>query len=175
MKRNDKKKAGKRREGCGYTKRHPMENDNTKISAAGEPAPGKTRVLIADDHELIRWNLKRLINLLPNLTVVGEATTGYEAIEQFRKGKPDLIFMDISMPEMDGVEATRRILCEDPSIKILVVSVHADRRYAAAMLSLGAAGYIIKDHLADELRPAVQAVISGRKFISPKIASGSDE
>ena len=139
-----------------------MENSDTTSSTPGESAPQITRVLIADDHELIRWNLKRLIALLPNLTVVGEAATGYEALEQFRKEKPDLIFMDISMPEMDGVEATRRIFCEDPRIKILVVSVHADRRYAAAMLSLGAAGYIIKDHLADELRLAVQAVISGR-------------
>ncbi|HBA84081.1 MAG TPA: hypothetical protein DCZ95_08310 [Verrucomicrobia bacterium] len=154
-----------------------MKNSNASNSTPQEPegSSPKIRVLIADDHELIRWNLKRLIALLPGLVVIGEATTGHEALKLANKHKPELVFMDISMPEMDGVEATRRIVCANPATRILVISVHADRRYAAAMLSLGAVGYIIKDHLCDELRPAVEAVMSGRIYVSPEIASGEDE
>lgn len=127
----------------------------------------KIQVLLADDHMVVRLGLKALIDSEPDMEVVGEAGNGQEAIDQARALGPHVIVMDISMPEMDGLEATRRIRAEQPDCHILILTVHAQERYLFPVLKAGAAGYVLKSTVDTELLDAIRTVANGGAFLYP--------
>jgi len=129
------------------------------------------RLLIADDHPLFRHGIRELLNLVPDIQVVGEATTGEEAITQAEALHPDAILMDINMPGINGIEATRRILHNSPHIRILVVTMFEDDATVFAAMRAGARGYILKDAEKENILRAIQAVGKGDAIFSPTIAT----
>jgi len=129
------------------------------------------RLLIADDHPLFRHGIRELLNLAPDIQVVGEATTGEEAITQAEALHPDVILMDINMPDVNGIEATRRILHNSPHIRILVVTMFEDDATVFAAMRAGARGYILKDAEKENILRAIQAVGKGEAIFSPTIAT----
>jgi DNA-binding NarL/FixJ family response regulator len=129
------------------------------------------RVLIADDHPLFRHGLREFLNLAPNIEVVGEATSGEEAITQAEALHPDVILMDINMPGVKGIEAARRILHDSPHIRILVVTMFEDDGTVFAAMRAGARGYILKDAEKENILRAIQAVSNGEAIFSPTIAT----
>ena len=140
-----------------------------KTESRGRKGGEKFRVLIADDHVLMKQSLRSLIDLLPDCVVVAEASNGEEAVLLAGQIEPDIILMDVRMPKMDGIEAARQILVSQPGVKLLGLSAHEDRRYAATMIGLGASGYLVKDHLSTELYLAIKTVLEGKKYLSPGI------
>jgi len=124
------------------------------------------RILLADDHRLFRFGLKQLLDQRAGLTVVGEARNGFEAAELAATLKPDVILMDVSMPELNGLEATRRILEANPSAKVVILSMHSDRRYVTEALKSGARGYLLKDSTPEELLKSVSRVMAGQYYLS---------
>jgi len=129
------------------------------------------RILIADDHPLFRHGIRELLNLTPDIQVVGEATTGEEAITQAEALHPDAILMDINMPGVNGIEATRRILHNAPHIRILVVTMFEDDATVFAAMRVGARGYVLKDAEKENILRAIQAVGNGEAIFSPTIAT----
>jgi DNA-binding NarL/FixJ family response regulator len=129
-----------------------------------------TRVLLADDHEMVREGLKAVIER--EFDVVGEASTGMETVRLARKLAPHVIVMDIGMPDLNGIEATRQIVRDNTLSKVLALSVHSDQRYVAEMLRAGASGYLLKRSAAEELITAIKTVKSGRSYLSPDVAGG---
>ena len=127
------------------------------------------KVLLVDDHALIREGLRSLLEKQPDVQVVGEAEDGRRAYELVAELSPDIVIMDVTMPRLGGIEATRQITSEFPSIKVIALSIHSKRRFVADMLSAGAAGYILKECLFDELVQAIQAVVAGGRYLSPRI------
>lgn len=127
----------------------------------------KIRVLLVDDHMVVRIGLKALINGEPDMEVVGEAGNGAEGVERARGLQPDVVVMDISMPEMDGLEATRRIRQECPTAQVLILTVHAQERYLFPVLKAGAAGYVLKSTVDTELFDAIRTVARGGAFLYP--------
>lgn len=127
----------------------------------------KIRVLLADDHQVVRVGLKTLLETEPDMTVVGEANNGVEALELAKSLRPDVIIMDISMPEMDGLEATRRIRGEAPSCSVLILTVHAQEKYLFPVLKAGGAGYVLKSSIDTELMDAIRTVAGGGAFLYP--------
>jgi DNA-binding NarL/FixJ family response regulator len=127
------------------------------------------RVLLVDDHALLREGLRSLLEKQPDVEVVGEADDGRRARERVAELSPDIVIMDVSMPKLSGIEATRQITNEFPAVKVIALSIHSKRRFVADMLSAGAAGYILKECLFDELIQAIQAVAAGGRYLSPKI------
>lgn len=130
----------------------------------------KIEIVLADDHKLFRDGLRTLIEKDAHMTVVGEADDGLKAIDMAHELKPDIIIMDISMPELNGVEATRRILGENHDIKILILSMHSDRRFVLETLKSGASGYLLKDSSFTELTEAIRSVASGKVYLSTQIS-----
>ena len=130
-------------------------------------APTKTRLLLADDHVLLRSGLRMLLESQGDLEVVGEASDGDTALSMARTLKPDLILMDISMPGMDGMEATRRLRTVCPSVKVLVLTMHDDPGYLREVLGAGASGYILKKAVDAELVSAIRSVMRGEVFVYP--------
>jgi len=129
------------------------------------------RVVLADDRMAVREALCMLIEEQADLEVVGEAEDGREAVELALELSPDVVLMDVSMPVMDGIEATRRIAAEAEGIKVLGLSMHADGKMVKGMLQAGASGYVLKDRADKELADAIRAVMTGRMYLSPEIAS----
>jgi DNA-binding NarL/FixJ family response regulator len=127
-------------------------------------------VLVVDDHDLIRLGICRLLSELPNITVVGQAASGEEAIAQVRQLKPNIVFMDIRMPGIGGLEATQRILSHYPETKVIVISAFNDDVYPMTLLKAGAAGYITKNADTEEIKTALEAVLSGKVYVSPHLA-----
>ena len=125
------------------------------------------RVLLVDDHMVVRIGLRALIDSEPGLTVVGEAENGVEAIDKAHALLPDVIVMDISMPEMDGLEATRRIRNELPECHVLILTVHAQEKYLFPVLKAGGAGYVLKSTVDTELLDAIATVAQGGAFLYP--------
>ena len=125
------------------------------------------RILLVDDHMVVRVGLKALIDAEPDLRVVGEAGNGVEGVEKTRTLQPDVVVMDISMPEMDGLEATRRIRQENPAAQVLILTVHAQERYLFPVLKAGAAGYVLKSTVDTELLDAIRSVARGDAFLYP--------
>jgi DNA-binding NarL/FixJ family response regulator len=128
------------------------------------------RVLIADDHPLFRKGMRTLLSSMPGIIIAGEATTGAEAVEQSLALKPDLVLMDLQMPEGGGLEATRRITTADPQIHVLVVTLFEDDDSVFAALQAGARGYILKDADEEEMMRAIHAIGKGEAIFSPAIA-----
>ncbi len=128
------------------------------------------RILLVDDHKITRDGLRAMFEKLSDMEVVGEAESGREAVKLTRELKPDVIIMDISMPDLNGIDATRQILAESPKIKVIALSMYSDRRYVIGMLKAGVSGYLLKSCAFDELANAVNAVVKNRSYISPQIA-----
>ncbi len=126
-------------------------------------------VLIVDDHDILRAGLRALLEQ-QGVEVVGEAGDGRVAVQMARQLAPSVVIMDISMPDMNGIDATSRILASLPETRILALSMHNDRRFVAQMLDAGAAGYLLKDCALEELAFAVRTVSEGRIYLSPGIA-----
>ena len=128
------------------------------------------RVLLADDHQLFRQGLRSMLANDAGIEVIGEAASGRSAVELARQLVPDVVVMDISMPDLNGIDATRHIKKRSPGIQVLALSANADRRFVAHMLAAGAAGYLLKDCAFDELCRAVFAVAKKQVYLSPAVA-----
>ena len=129
------------------------------------------RLLIADDHPVFRYGIRALLNAAPGLEVVGEATSGDDAIAKADALQPDVILMDIQMPGVNGVEATRRILHTSPHVRILIVTMFEDSASVFSAMRAGARGYVLKDAEQDDLLRAIQAVGRGEAIFSPGVAA----
>jgi len=127
-------------------------------------------VLVVDDHELVRSGISRLLTDAKGIEVVGEAASGEEAVQFAKEHSPDIILMDIRMPGIGGLEATRKITRHNPDVQVIAVTACDDNPYATRLLQAGAAGYITKGADADEMVRAIMKVKSGQKYISPEIA-----
>src|SRR6187455_3377213 len=128
------------------------------------------RLLLADDHTLVRHGLRKLLESNSNWQVVGEASDGREAVRLAEEHKPDVVIIDVAMPLMNGIEATRQITKRSPATRVLVLSMHSDEAYITQILKAGAAGYILKDSADVDLLQAVSVVSQGKSFFSPAIA-----
>jgi len=126
-------------------------------------------VVIADDHRMWRDGLRAVLEKA-GVQVIGEAANGRDAIAEAKRLRPDVVIIDVAMPDLNGVDATRRLIAELPTIKVIGLSMHADRRYVIAMLEAGALGYLLKDAAAEELLAALTVVARGETYLSPAIA-----
>lgn len=129
----------------------------------------RIRVLIADDHALLREGLRRVLESEPDIEIVGEAADGADVIEKCRTLRPDVVLMDVSMPKVDGLEATRIICRELPETKVIVLTVHDDQAYVAQLIQAGAKGYLLKDVEPDSLAQALRRVQLGEPFLQPRL------
>jgi len=131
----------------------------------------KTSILLADDHQIVREGLKLLINGQPDMHVVGEAGTGKEVLQKARNLKPDVVVMDLTMPELNGLQATELLKAEWPEIKVVALTVHEDPSYLRQLCKAGAAGYVLKRSAGDELIEAIHTVMAGGLHFDAKVAS----
>jgi two-component system, NarL family, response regulator NreC len=131
----------------------------------------KIRLLVADDHAIMRDGIRALVGLHEDIEIVGEAATGQEAIAKAQELMPDVIIMDIAMPGLDGLEATRRILKANPKAKVLVLSQYDDKEYIISAIKAGSTGYVPKRALGSELVSAIRAVYHGGSFLYPSAAT----
>ena len=129
------------------------------------------KVLLADDHKIIRDGLRSLIERHSEMEVVGEADNGRKTIQLARELEPDVVIMDISMPDLNGIDATQQIVKDVPGVKVIALSMHSDKRFVVGMFKAGAAGYLLKDCAFDELEQAVKTVLADHTYLSPKIAT----
>lgn len=127
------------------------------------------RIVIADDHRIVREGLRHLLEKRTDFKVVAEAPDGESVVRLAKELSPDIVILDISMPGMNGIEATRRILAERPGVRILALSMHSDRRFVIETLKAGASGYLLKDSAFDELARAIEVVMARGAFLSPAI------
>src|SRR5687768_4239789 len=130
------------------------------------------RILLADDHRLLRDGLKSLLLRENDIEIVGEADEGRSAVAMAETYSPDVVVMDLSMPDLNGTEATRQIKAKMPAVKVLAVTALADQRSASGALAAGASGYVVKDAAFEELINAIRTVVAQKIYLSPKIASG---
>jgi len=127
-------------------------------------------VILVDDHDVVRTGLRSFLNTQEDVNVVAEARNGEEALLRAQEMKPDLVIMDITMPGMDGLEATRRLKVQNPECLVLALTVHEDKQYFMEMLAAGASGYITKQAAADDLVAAIRAVAAGQIYLQPALA-----
>lgn len=133
----------------------------------------KTRaitILLADDHSMVRQGFRRILESQPDMEIVGEAANGREALQRAGELKPDVVVMDVAMPELNGIEATRRLSEVSPRTRVLALSMHKDAVYVREILRAGARGYLLKDAIDADLLAAVRAVARGDAFLAPAIA-----
>ena len=128
------------------------------------------RVLLADDHHIVLDGVHAVLEENEDIEIIGKATTGKQAVQMSREQQPDILVMDITMPDISGIEAARHITTEHPAIKVLCLSMHADRGFVMAALEAGASGYVLKDAAKAELHRAICAVMVGQIYLSPVIA-----
>ena len=150
--------------------------DRSSVAAASaprlpRPEAAKIRVLLADDHTILRAGLRMMLNAQPDIEVTGEASDGRQTISEAQRLQPDVILMDITMPECNGIEATRQIRRLLPEIRVLALTMHENEEYLFQMLRAGAAGYILKEAADTELISAIRVVSSGRFYLSPSAQS----
>lgn len=140
---------------------------------AQDDAPGvgrAIRLIVADDHAIVREGIRRLLQSEPDIEVVGEAGDGVAAVELAQSLKPDVVCLDVSMPRMNGVEATRRIKAALPDVGVIILTMHEDEDYVFELVKAGASGYVLKRASARDLVDAVHAVVGGHTFLHPMIA-----
>lgn len=130
----------------------------------------KTRIIIADDHSVVRSGLRLLLQSSPDFNVVAEAEDGEEAVALVDRHKPDVVVMDISMPKLNGIEATGIMKQSNPDLKIIILTVHEDEEYVYQMLRAGASGYVLKSAGKKEIFAAIESALSGERFFSPGIS-----
>jgi two-component system, NarL family, response regulator NreC len=130
----------------------------------------KLRILLADDHIVMRTGLRALLERQPNLEVVGESENGRETVALAASLKPDVVVMDVGMPVLNGIEATQTIVTQNPTVAVVILSMHADESYVMRALKAGARGYLLKDSAAADLIGAIQAISQGKSFFSPKVS-----
>jgi DNA-binding NarL/FixJ family response regulator len=135
-----------------------------------EPDPSSIHVVLADDHDILRQGLKMLLSLQPEIKVVGEARTGREAIEQALEHHPQVVVLDISMPDMDGLEACKQIRATVPATNVLILTMHESEAYFFQALRAGAAGYLLKKAAPTDLHQAIRSVAQGGAFLYPGLA-----
>lgn len=128
------------------------------------------RIIIADDHKIVRSGLRSLLEKETDLEVVKEVDNGREAVRFSQELSPDVVVMDVAMPELNGIEATRQIIATRPGTKVIALSMHADKRYVMEMLKAGASGYILKDSAYEELIIAIRTVLKNRTYMCPQVA-----
>jgi len=131
----------------------------------------KTRILLVDDHKILRDGICSLLKEYDDMEVVGEAADGRTAIRLVEELSPDVVIMDISMPDLNGIDATRIIISHRPKVKIIALSMHYDKQFISEIFKAGASGYLIKESAFDELEHAVRVVMDGKTYINPQIAS----
>lgn len=131
----------------------------------------KTRILLADDHAVVRQGFGRILAAQSDMEIVGEAGNGREAVEMAEKLKPEVVVMDVSMPELNGIEATRRLAKSLPYTRVLALSMHKDSVYVREILRAGARGYLLKDSSDQDLIAAVRSLAKGEGYISPAVSS----
>jgi len=128
------------------------------------------KIVVVDEHKILREGLSTLIAKQPDMEIVGEAKDGREALQLLEKLLPDLMLMDVTMPNLNGIEATRKIKAKNPNIEIIALSLHSDRRYVLGMIDAGASGYLLKECAFEELVRAINTVMSKKKYLSPGIS-----
>jgi two-component system response regulator NreC len=131
----------------------------------------RLRVVLADDHRIFREGLRSILEKDLRMEVVGEAANGRETIDMVKRLQPDVVVMDLHMPELNGIEATRTIVGEFPAVKVVALSMHSDRELVLEMLRAGASGYLLKDCATDELERAIREVLAHKTYVSPDIAN----
>jgi two-component system, NarL family, response regulator NreC len=129
----------------------------------------KTRILIADDHKIIREGLRALLEKQNDMEVIAEAEDGLSAVKAALKAIPDVVIMDIGMPGLNGIEATRQVVGGNRNIRIIALSMHTDRRFVLEMLEAGASGYLLKESAFEELAASIHTVMAGQPYLSPKV------
>jgi DNA-binding NarL/FixJ family response regulator len=128
-----------------------------------------TRIILADDHKIIREGLRSLLEKQPDMEVIAEAQDGLTTVRLAQNLQPDVVIMDIGMPEMNGIDATAKITTEQKGVKVIALSMHSDRRFVMQMLKAGAAGYLLKDAAFEELVSAIHTVMAKQHYLSPKV------
>lgn len=128
------------------------------------------RILLADNHTLVRAGIRSLVETVSGVEVVGEASDGREALDLIKERAPDIVFMDIAMEGMNGLEATRRTVKTFPRVRVIILSIHSNEDYVSQALRAGASGYMLKDAAPTELEMAIKAVTSGATYLSPSIS-----
>ena len=128
------------------------------------------RILLADDHKITREGLRSLLDKQQDMEVVGEAEDGRTAVTLVRELVPSVVIMDVSMPDLNGVEAARQIVGQSPDVKIIALSMHSDTLFVTEMLKSGASGYLLKDCAFEELALAIRAVVAGKTYLSPSVS-----
>jgi DNA-binding NarL/FixJ family response regulator len=128
------------------------------------------KIILADDHRIMREGLRALLEKEAGIEVIAEADNGRTTVELSRELNPDVVVIDIGMPDLNGIDATRQIVSEAPAVKVIALSMHSDRKFVREMLSAGASGYLLKDSAFEELGTALATVINNQTYLSPKIA-----
>lgn len=131
--------------------------------------PNKYKVIVADDHSFFRKGVMFAVNRMPNFEVVAEATSGLDVIEKLKNNKAQVVLMDIKMPVMDGIDATKEIKRKYPDIDIIALTMHGDEAYIESMLSAGAKGYMLKDAESEDLEFALKSIVEGKQYFSQSI------
>jgi len=128
------------------------------------------KIVLADDHQIVRQGLRTLLAAEPDMEVVAEADNGRAVLKVVQDLSPNIVIMDISMPDLNGIEATRQILSESPGVKVIALSMHSDSLFVLNMLKAGASGYLLKDCALEELVKAIRAVVSQKTYLSPGVS-----
>jgi len=131
-----------------------------------------TKVLIADDHAIVRTGLRALLQLDPTITLVGEATGGYETIEKVSLLQPDILVLDISMPDLDGISVVKKLIPQFPALKILILTLHDDKALLREAIKSGASGYILKQAAESDLSMAINVIMRGDMYVEPSMLHG---
>ena len=131
----------------------------------------RIRILLADDHAVVRQGFKMILDAQADMEIVGEAGNGRQAVELAEQLRPDVVVMDVSMPELNGIEATRRLASSVPRARVVALSMHKDSVYVREILRAGARGYLLKDSGAADLVAAIRAVASGESYLSPAVSN----